>query len=321
MEQQLNQTFQTTADKTIKGPKSLFWYLTLFFTLGITAFQVGGLWFQFINKWLPKEVISGMVQPSFDQTALKFAVASIIVATPLYFTFSYLIRRALKNHNLDPKNKIRVWITYIILFLTVAIAVGDLINAIFHVLNGDYTLRFILKSLSILIIISWIFTYYWLELRSENSLTTSILPKQMAGITIAVIVVSFIGSFFVVDSPRLARSKAYDHTRAANLQEIEFSVQNYYYQNQKLPADLETLRLDNVTLAISDPSTDKPYEYRTIDDKNYELCAEFENSNLDVKNREFQPYYSEFAYQKGRNCFTKKVVLPTDLQAKPLPIR
>ena len=53
-------------EKAVHGPKALFWYLTLFFTLAIAATSTGALWFQYINKLFPKEV-AGQVYRSFSQ--------------------------------------------------------------------------------------------------------------------------------------------------------------------------------------------------------------------------------------------------------------
>lgn len=297
---------KAATDKTVKGPKALFWFLTLFFTLAITAFNIGGLWFQYINKWLPKEVAYGLVRTSFNQTALKFNLASLLVATPLFFWLGYLIRKALKNNNLDPKNKIRVWITYIILFLTIATAVGDLITTVFRVLDGDYTARFLLKALTILLIVSWIFTYYWFEIRSPHSLVGSKIPKIMAVVPIVVITISFVGSFFIVDSPALARLKAYDRTRTSNLQEIKYATDDYYREFNKLPESLTELKTYRAYIQITDPKSEETYEYQIIDEVSYELCADFETSNKEGET--LTEYgYEEFLHDAGRNCFKRKV--------------
>lgn len=311
MEPQLNQpSAANAADKTVKGPKSLFWYLTMFFMLAISAFNVGALWFQYINKWFPQEVSGGMVQRPFNQSALKFSLASILVAVPLFFLLSRLIRKTLKNGNLNSQNKIRVWVTYIILFLTIAIAVGDLITTIFRVLDGDYTLRFLLKALTILFIVSWIFAYFWLELRSPASLTDSKIPRSMASATILIIVVSFVGAFFVVDSPAVARAKAYDRTRIFNLQEIDGGIHNYFREFEKLPLSLDDLKSSNIYLKTTDPKTEKPYEYKVVAETSYEICAEFQTSNKAAQDLDFYgPVYGEFAHDSGRNCFTRKVNL------------
>lgn len=311
MENQPNQI-----DKSVHGPKALFWYLTLFFTLGITAFNVGNIWFQYINKWISQEITGGFVRAAFSQGSLKFAVSSLLVAGPIFFFVSYLIRKALKNGNLDPKNKVRAWTTYIILFISIAIAIGDLIATVFSVLDGDYTARFLLKSLSILIIVGWIFVYYWLELRSPNSLNDTKLPKTVGIITGVVLIISFIGAFFLIDSPAMARVKAYDQTRASNLSEIRYTINNYYNENDKLPETLKDLHNQTAFLKITDPKTDKAYEYSIVDELTYELCATFNTSIKDSNEKEQYRFSPDgFIYEEGRNCFTKKVLEVTN---KPL---
>ncbi|MFA6321927.1 MAG: DUF5671 domain-containing protein [Candidatus Buchananbacteria bacterium] len=294
--------------KQVHGPKALFWFLTLFFTLGISAFSIGGLWFQVINKFFTKEIQYGQVVSAFSQNVLKWQIAALIIAVPVYFILAILIRRALKNGQLQANNKVRLWITYIILFIVVAVAVGDLITATFYLLNGDFTTRFFLKSLAILLIVSWIFVYYWLEIRSEKSLTTSWLPKIMGITTVAVIVVSFVGSFFIVESPAMARKRAYDATRLNDLSTIKYSVDNYYQEYKKLPDTLDALKTNNAYLKIVDPKSNQPYEYQVIDQITYELCANFDLSNKNIT-PDATNYYlgdGQFLYDAGRNCFTRK---------------
>jgi len=315
METSINQPINAV-DKTIKGPKALFWYLTLFFTLGLTAFNTGNIWFQYINKWFPLEVSYGYVTKSFNQSALKFSIASILVAAPIFFWFSVMVRKSLKNGLLSPHNKVRVWTTYIILFLTIATTIGDLITTVFKVLDGDFTTRFLLKSFTILFIVGWIFFYYWSEIKSEKSLTDSQLPKTMASITAAILVISFIGAFFIVDSPAATRVKAYDQTRADNLMQLSNIIQNYYFDNNKLPTadDLKSYAI------FSDPKTKQNFEYSVKGDKSYELCAVFETSSTQEGSITDQ-YYNKFVFHdSGRVCFTENIneQLDAQLRAKEL---
>ncbi|MBU1164860.1 hypothetical protein KKA15_04865 [Patescibacteria group bacterium] len=308
---QQNQTSPTARDKTVKGPKALFWYLTLFFTLGITAFSTGGLWFQFINKWIPREVRFDQVVEPFSQSVLKGQMAALIVAVPVFFTFLIFIRRSLKKNNLAADSKIRLWITYVILFIVIAIAVGDLISTTFALLSGEFTTRFLLKSLSILIIVAWIFSYFWLELRSETTLTNSKIPRLMGIISLVIIIISFIGTFFIVESPAQARRKAYDRTRINNLQEITYAVNDYYLENETLPNSLNELESFRTYIQIVDPKTGQAYEYKVVDENSYELCAEFDTSSEEgIQDKYYGSPYAEFVYQGGRNCFTKKAILP-----------
>ena len=316
-----NQATTTQTDKTVHGPKALFWFLTLFFSLAITTTSTGALWFQYINKLFPKTV-SGTVYYAFSQGAIKYAIASLLIATPLFFLITIVIRKALKKQLLSSDNKVRAWITYIILFLVIAVSVGDLITAVLFVLNGDFTPRFLLKVVTILVIAAWVFTYYWSELRSTNALANAPLPKIFGGISVAVIVVSFVSGFFLVDSPLVARNKAYDQTRVNNLSEIKYSIDSYYQQFNKLPADLETLKEFQTYLQTTDPLTTQAYEYKAIDKLNYELCADFGTSNKNLPPD--QQYYSGpdgFAHDTGHTCFTKKVLDLTTGKPIPAPVR
>ncbi|OGY52293.1 MAG: hypothetical protein A2951_02435 [Candidatus Buchananbacteria bacterium RIFCSPLOWO2_01_FULL_56_15] len=306
-------------DKTVKGPKALFWYLTLFFTLGITAFAIGGVWFQYINKWFPQEVAYGSVFSPFNQGSLKFSMASLLIAAPLFYLFGWLVRTALKKRTLDAGNKIRVWVTYIILFLTIAIALGDLVTTVFRLLDGDFTLRFLLKSATILIIVGWVFVYYGLELKSTSALTDSKLPKTLAGAAGAIMVVSFVGAFFIVDSPLQSRVRSYDNRRANDLTSIRYAVDSYYWEKGALPASLDELKnTSQPSLMTADPKTGASYEYQVTGAKSYQLCAEFETSNKNLP--ESSPYsYGSIAYDPGRSCYD--YIAQENDAFKPVPAR
>ncbi len=307
----------SNAQAEVKGPKALFWFLTLFFTLGTTAFATGGLWFQFINKWFPLEVTYGYVSRSFSQEGLKMAIASLLVAAPLFFFVSWLVRKAFNNKTLSPANKVRTWITYIILFILVATAVGDLITLIFRLLDGDFTARFLLKALTILLIVSWIFIYYLLELRSESALAGYTVPRTFAIISMVVILFSIVGSFFIIQSPVASRQAAFDQTRVNNLNEIKYAIDSYYGEYKQLPDTLEALKTNNNYLNIVDPNSSEPYEYKVMGALEYQLCANFSTSNKDSNNN--RDYYEggDWSHDAGYVCFSRQV--PEGYLNKPLP--
>lgn len=308
MPNEINQKISSTTVKIVKGPKALFWYLTLFFTLGISAFSTGGLWFQFINKWFGQAINYGQVIQSFNQSTLKWQMAALIVAVPVFFIISLLIRRALKQGSLSPDNKVRLWISYIILFIVVAVAVGDLIATTFSLLNGDFTVRFLLKSLTILIIAIWIFVYYWMEMRSETSLVNSPLPKIMGIVSLILIIASFIGTFFIIESPLTARQKAFDQTRVNSLSQIKYTIDDYYNEYKKLPASLQDLMASRGYIQINDPQTNAEYEYSITGPMTYQLCATFDSSNKGQTVDQYNyPPYSDFLHDAGHSCFSRRV--------------
>ena len=292
----------------VKGPKALFWFLTQFFALGVTAFSSGGLWFQFINKWFPTEIIYGQAMQPFSQNVLKMQIASLLVAVPVFVILSVLIRRALVSGLLDVANKVRLWITYIILFATVAIAVGDLIRIVFSLLNGDFTARFLLKAAVVLMIVCWIFIYYWLEIRSVGALKGSRFPKIAMIVSLVVVIASFLGSFLIVESPMQARRNAFDNTRVNDLQQIKYATDDYYREYGKLPATLDALKTARAYIKIVDSKGGQPYDYAVKGKDKFELCADFETSNKIVSPDDaYKTEYMDFLHDVGHVCFAREV--------------
>ena len=301
------------------GAKTMFWYLGLFLTLSITAFATGAMWFQFINKFFPTVVTDYGVQlRSLSQDMVKNSIAAMIVGTPVFFLFSWLIRRGVKQSTVNTQKGVRLWISYLILFIVVAVALGDLIASIFTFLNGDFTTRFLLKSLAILVIAGWIFTYFWLELRSNDALAHSPFPRLTAIITAVVVIASIAGGFFLIDSPQVARAKSFDQRRVNDLSNIRWQIDEFYRQNKKMPSDLNEL---NPYQVAADPKTNEPYQYEPTGEQAYQLCANFETSNRQEtkENRDLYPTTDSFIHDSGQTCFDFQITEnDPDTSSKPI---
>ncbi len=304
------------------GAKTLFWYFSLFWTMGVTAFATGTVWFQVINKFLPKE-ISYAVNPVFNQYAIKGAIAALIVGAPAFFLFAWLIRRAIDRDEIQLKKGARQWVGYLILFIVVATALGDIITTVLTWLNGDFTIRFLLKGLTILLITGWIFTYFWLSLRSEDGLKNSPFPKIAVITSILLIVVSLVTGFTLVDTPTVTRAKAYDQQRTMDLENLSLTIDNYYLRFKELPVNLGDLEeIQNVPV---DPRTNQPYTYQVVSKNEYKLCAVFEMDNKTLGDNSGSPQmvypggYQPFWHTVGENCFSLIAAEKDQLQ-KTIPI-
>lgn len=144
-----------------------FMYLLLFLTLYISAISFGTLLFQFINHWLPNPVQDGY-GTSYQLDTIRRSTASIIIAYPLFIWLTYRLRNAMKQNPEKRSSKIRKWLTYITLFITAGIIIGDLIMLVFNLLSGDFTLRFILKVLTVGGIAGLIFGYYLWDMKRDH---------------------------------------------------------------------------------------------------------------------------------------------------------
>jgi hypothetical protein len=151
--------------KPYLSAREAFIYLLLFVCLYISAYNFGSLLFSFINTWFP-DAVQGYYG---DNSGMRFSIASLIVAFPLYLWLSSLTQKAIAKDKEKRGSKIRKWLTYITLFVAASVIIGDTIALLFSLLGGELTLRFTLKVLVIMFIAGLIFGYYLWDLRKDET--------------------------------------------------------------------------------------------------------------------------------------------------------
>jgi len=147
-----------------------FVYLLLFSVLLVVAVQLGNLLFQLIDIGF-SDPLDNQYAFSGRQSAIRWAVASLVVAFPLFLFLSNAVGREIKRNPAMRLSGVRRWLTYIALFVAATILMGDLISLIFRFLEGDLSTRFVLKSLTVGMIAGGIFGYYFLGLNREERST------------------------------------------------------------------------------------------------------------------------------------------------------
>ena len=150
--------------------RNSFLYLTLFTALYISAFNLGSLLFQLIDTAFP-DPAAPTGRPVED--AMRLAIASLIVAVPVFLYFSRLTRREARLDGTEHGSRDRRWLTYLTLFVATAVVVGDLIVLIYNGLGGELTVRFVLKGLTVGGIAGAVFRYYLWDIKAEESGTPS----------------------------------------------------------------------------------------------------------------------------------------------------
>ncbi len=276
-------------------------FLTLA-TLGWLALSVGGIIFQIINKYL-----SGTYQVLTDyiiQTALKSYLASAIIVLPIFLITSYLLHRQYRNNNLNHQSNIYRWLTYLILLVSLLLAIGSLVALLINFLNDDYTAKIILKILVIFAISLGIFGYYLYDLRRRDYAKRAAVSVAAFTVVLAISIIAIIAGLLLIDSPATARLKKFDLQRVVALSQINSLVVSSYAQSNKLPAILNSSFMNQ----LIDPQTKKPYEYQVLASDQYQICADF--SLAAKSNSENVVGADEWLnHQAGHQCFTKKIDL------------
>lgn len=151
-------------------PKDFFTYLLATITLYICVYDVLQLCFQYIDS-ITAVANTGFVSDFSTKFSIKWHLASLIVAFPIYLYTSHMI---IKSCRLEPAKcdlRIRKWLIYFTLFLSVIIMMISLTSIIYDFLQNDLAITSILKTLLVLLIIGWIFIYYNHELKQGWSNT------------------------------------------------------------------------------------------------------------------------------------------------------
>jgi len=153
--------------KPYLSAREAFMYLILFTTLYISAFNLGHLIFQFINRAFPDPSAPAAIA-QYARYSIRWSVSSLIVAFPIFLYMSNRLNNAVMRDPIKRASKIRRWLTYMTLFITAGFIIGDLIALVNNLLGGGLTWRFVLKVLTVAIIAGAVFGYYTWDLRHEE---------------------------------------------------------------------------------------------------------------------------------------------------------
>jgi len=279
-----------------QGPLDAFLNLFNLITLGWLAISFGQLVFWLINRFFSPEFID---QYGYSQTGLKFAIASLIIVTPIFLLVAGYLHKEYKLDRLSPQSGIHRWLTYLMLLISALNIIGSLIAIVFRLLEGDYTLATILKILTVFLIALGIFGYYWFDLRRKDYSQKNIVSVASAYAVVVLVLAAIISSFFMVDSPVTSRMRNFDRQRVDNLNSLTYMIDSDYNNTKALPASLSGAKYEG----IIDPETKQPYEYRVISADSYELCATF-SLKATADNRGYIDPGNLSYHQAGHQCFT-----------------
>ncbi|MDD4902250.1 MAG: DUF5671 domain-containing protein [Patescibacteria group bacterium] len=278
----MDQSTAAAAPVKSNAAKFVFFYLIHLVSLGFMTVSFGIILFQIINKNIADVIVA--YSGSYDENALKFAISALLVSTPIFYGISWLIQRSLFKGELKKDSGIRRWLTYLILFVSFCIFIGWLIAFVNNFLNGEVTMKFILKTISVLVIAAAVFGFYLYDIRRavvENVKDKTLKIFFIA--TLAVTVIVFVASFFVAATPGEARNRRLDEQVINNFYTIDSCADQYYREKTKLPPNFAAMQADCAYLTadlLKDSQTGQAFVYNVTGTTTYEICANFRTSNI-----------------------------------------
>jgi len=298
------------AQQQNNAAKFAFLYMLSLVSLAFTAISSGQVVFQIINKKFPDAVNPYLHQ--FDSGNLKFAIAAIIIAAPIYYFTAWQINKNLFSGGLAKEAAVRRWLTYFILFVASVTIIGWLIGVIFNYLDGELTAKFILKSATAIIIAAVVFSYYLYDIRREELAGKKDRVVRIYFYATAVLVsASLAAAFYYAPTPTETRNLRQDQDIISHFNQIDGAINGYLQQEKKLPANLEDLILDRRFLLesdIKDSVTGEKFEYHIVKDKEqYKLCATFLTDNRNSADSQYNYDNERWPHAAGRQCLIQRV--------------
>ena len=146
--------------------REAFQYLVLFATLYASAYHLGSLLFDLINRALPDPAAT-LNYIGFGDS-MRFSVAALLIAFPVFAFMSRKLAIDVAKHPIRRLSPVRRWLTYLTLFIAATILIGDMTALVYNLLGGETTLRFVAKVVVVAVIAVGVFTYYMHDLRREE---------------------------------------------------------------------------------------------------------------------------------------------------------
>lgn len=146
--------------------KEAFQYLVLFATLYFSAYHLGSLLFDLINRAFPDP--AAPTRYAFYGDSMRFSVAALLIAFPVFAWMARSLSIDVARHPIKRLSPVRRWLTYLTLFVAAGILIGDMTSLVYNLLGGEATPRFLCKVAVVAVIAGGVFYHYMHDLRREE---------------------------------------------------------------------------------------------------------------------------------------------------------
>jgi hypothetical protein len=299
------------------GARDAFFHLLTFAAFYTTIISLVILFFSYINRLFPDPAVEQFAM-SDDLSGIRWSIAAVLVACPLFFLLSRLLLREMQRNVEKASSGVRRWLTYLTLFVAATALMGDVITLVFTVLEGELSVRFLLKVAVVFALAGLTFSYYFLALRLPSAVAKSSgVHRGFGSAALAIVAVAIVWGMVLTGSPAQERLRKFDERRVEDLRAIVDEMLNIAYDGKRgmipvvealpvpLPRTLEdvALRAQFQKLRIVDPETGSSYGYIIDDATHFRLCATFAG----VRDEAWDIHWN---HPGGEHCFAFDALKP-----------
>lgn len=306
-----------------------------FILLGIITTALGTLYFKVIEHFFP-DPLQSVYYYSYGgaSNAIHYAIAALIIGFPLFVVSLRMWFKKFREEEQKVESDLTKWVTYLVLLIAAVVIVGDLITILYTFLQGEISIRFFLKGLTVLVLASSIFGFYFLE-RKKIQYHDDVQRKTFQVFGWGLFALSALGvvlGFVATGSPASERDRTFDLRRSGDLQELSMCINNFASQFERLPArlaELENTSSLSYCASKRDPVTGESYEYTAITPLEiteeglrmgtFELCATFALPSQTTQTGGYMDTRGSkwYTHEAGRTCYEEDVSFRNGAQIIP----
>lgn len=244
--------------------------------------------------------------PAAGAEQVRFGIAALAVCVPTYLLLAYFTNRL--RVGLERKYlRVIEWLVYLSLVIGSTVLLGGLINVLVTYLNGDLTVRFLLKATVLGLVVGGAIVYYLLDVRGYF-IARHRVAQWLGALFLLATITFVVAGLWHIDSPHTAREKQVDAQVRSDLERIYGDVAQYARVNGTLPTSLSEVYPSGAVPQA--PEGRQAYRYRVVNERTFELCGSFAHAYERQENRFLQPaptpdaFIEPFSYSHpaGRFC-------------------
>ena len=150
------------------SPKDVFLHILSIIALYVSAGSFLALLFQYVNIFFP-DSLAYHYDATGSYSVVRWAIATLIVVFPAYIWTIWFLNKSYSSNPQKRSLQVRKWLIYFTLFVAALILMGDTIALIYNFLNGDLTIRFLLKVLAVLFVSGSVFNFYFWDIKKHKT--------------------------------------------------------------------------------------------------------------------------------------------------------
>jgi type II secretory pathway pseudopilin PulG len=293
-------------------PKHVALQLGALITLYVTISFLLALAFGIINLRFPDAAEGTWIIDSAS-SAIRLGIAVVVIFFPAYLALTRVVQVTRRTSSDKQYLAFTKWLIYLSLLIAGITLLGNAATIIMTWLEGELTSRFLLKALTLFVVVGLAFYYYIYDVRGywlKNERLSQLCGAVAAALVLAAVVIGFMS----VASPREVRERKLDDRQVQDLQQIQWKIQDYILLANKLPTTLEEVYKDEPIPQA--PTGREGYTY-ALTASGFELCATYALASYQeqfgptiVDDKSIIRNGENWNHAAGADCFGRVVVLP-----------